>query len=149
MIEPSDDNNLVVNEQLAIPLAELEFRFAASSGPGGQHVNKAETKVVVLFDVAHSPSLNEWQRGRILTQLASRIDKDGVLAVMSQIHRSQHQNRAEALHRLQTLLAETLKVQKKRRPTKPSLASQERRHTAKKRRGEIKRGRGRDWLRDQ
>lgn len=149
MTDFPDSNSLVINDGLTIPLAELDFRFAASSGPGGQHVNKAETKVVVLFDVAHSPSLSEWQRGRILTQLASRIDKDGVLAVMSQIHRSQHQNRAEAIHRLQTLLAEALKVQKKRRPTKPSLASQERRHVAKKRRGEIKQGRGRDWLHDE
>lgn len=143
------ENNLVINNELTIPMAELGFRFAASSGPGGQHVNKAETKVVVLFDVAHSPSLSEWQRGRILTQLASRLDKEGVLSVTAQVHRSQHQNRAEALHRLQTLLAEALKVQKKRRPTKPSQASQERRHVAKKRRGEIKRGRGRDWLRDE
>ncbi|MBP8000745.1 MAG: aminoacyl-tRNA hydrolase [Chloroflexi bacterium] len=149
MIEPSDDNRLAINNELTIPLAELNFRFAASSGPGGQHVNKAETKVVVLFDVAHSPSLSEWQRGRILTQLASRLDKDGILAVTSQIHRSQHQNRAEALQRLQTLLAEALKVQKKRHPTKPSLASQERRHVAKKKRGEIKRGRGRNWLREE
>jgi ribosome-associated protein len=148
MIESSDDNRLVINDELMIPLAELAFRFAASSGPGGQHVNKAETKVVVLFDVAHSPSLSEEQRGRILSQLATRIDKDGVLAVTSQIHRSQHQNRAEALLRLQKLLAGALKVQKRRRPTKPSLASQERRQAAKKRRGQEKKDRGRDWLRD-
>lgn len=148
MTDFADDNSLRINDELTIPLAELDFRFAASSGPGGQHVNKTETKVVVLFDVAHSPRLSEWQRGRILTQLASRIDKDGVLAVTSQVHRSQHQNRAEALLRLQKLLAGALTVQKRRRPTKPSLASQERRQAAKKRRGQEKKDRGRDWLRD-
>jgi len=148
MTDFAEGNSLTINEQLTIPLAELAFRFAASSGPGGQHVNKAETKVVVLFDVAHSPSLSEEQRGRILIQLATRIDKDGVLAVTSQVHRSQHQNRAETLLRLQKLLAGALQVQKRRRPTKPSLASQERRQAAKKRRGAEKKNRGRDWLRD-
>ncbi len=148
MTDFADDNSLRINEELTIPLAELSFRFAASSGPGGQHVNKTETKVIVLFDVAHSPNLSEEQRGRIQTNLASRLDNEGVLQVTAQTHRSQHQNREEVLVRLQKLLADALKVQKKRRPTKPSLASQERRHAAKKRRGQAKKDRGRDWLRD-
>lgn len=143
-----ESNTLIVNDSLAIPLAEVEFRFSASSGPGGQHVNKAETRVTLLFDVAHSPSLSENQRGRLLEKLASRLDNNGVLQVSAQTQRSQYQNREEALARLQKLLADALVIPKKRRPTKPSQAAQERRLQAKQQRGKRKQDRGRDWLKD-
>lgn len=143
-----DSNALIINDHLAVPLAELEFRFSASSGPGGQHVNKAETKVTLFFDVAHSPSLSESQRARLLEKLASRLDNNGVLQVSAQTQRSQHQNRAEALARLQKLLADALVIPRKRRPTKPSQAAQERRIQAKQQRGKRKQDRGRDWFKD-
>lgn len=148
MSDFSDSNTLIINDDLAVPLAELEFRFSASSGPGGQHVNKAETKVTLFFDVAHSPSLSESQRARLLEKLASRLDNNGVLQVSAQTQRSQHQNRAEALARLQKLLADALVIPRKRRPTKPSQAAQERRIQAKQQRGKRKQDRGRDWFKD-
>ncbi len=148
MSDISGDNKLVINDELVIPLGELRFRFAASGGPGGQHVNKTETKVMLSFSITQSPSLNEAQRARLLAKLASRLDGEGVLTVTAQIERSQQQNREAAMTRLQQLLAEALKIPKRRRPTKPSLAAQERRQEAKRRRGERKKERGRDWRRD-
>lgn len=148
MSDFSESNTLIINDCLAVPLAELEFRFSASSGPGGQHVNKAETKITLFFDVAHSPSLSESQRARLLEKLASRLDNNGVLQVSAQTQRSQHQNRAEALARLQKLLADALVIPRKRRPTKPSQAAQERRIQAKQQRGKRKQDRGRDWFKD-
>jgi ribosome-associated protein len=144
---PSGDV-LIINANLTIPLAELQVRFSASRGPGGQHVNKTETKVTLLFDVRQSPSLSDGQRLRLLEKLAPRLDNNGVLQVTAQTHRSQYQNRAEALVRLQKLLAAALTRPKKRRPTKPSQAARERRLQAKQKRGDRKKGRGRDWFQD-
>ncbi len=74
---------------VSIPTSELHFRFARSSGPGGQHVNRSATQVELLFDVANSPSLDETQRQRVLRNLTPRIDKEGVLHLVSQETRSQ------------------------------------------------------------
>ncbi len=137
---------LVINGALTIPLSELSFRFSTSSGPGGQHANRAETRVTVLFDIAQSPSLTETQRQRLLQRLASRLDSGGNLAVTVQESRSQHQNRELALARLQQLLAEALRPGKKpRRKTRPTLASRERRLQAKRQRSEIKQARRWRW----
>jgi len=109
---------LRITNNLTIPLSELRFRFARSSGPGGQHVNRSATRVELLFDVMGSPSLTEAQRERALKALAPYIDSDGVLHLVS-----------------------AMRVPKRRRPTRPSRAAQERRLASKRRRSEIKRQR--------
>lgn len=135
---------IVINHSVRIPESELKFRFATSSGPGGQHVNKAETRVTLLFDVANSPSLDDNARALIMKRLASRIDKEGVLQISVQESRSQHRNRETAVSRFQSLLAAALKPRKRRRPTRPSKAANERRLAEKKKRGQRKKER-REW----
>jgi ribosome-associated protein len=137
----SDENVVRINDQLAIPTAELEFRFSTSGGPGGQHVNKVETHVVLLFDVASSPSLDEATRERLLEKLASRLTQDGVLQIGSRESRSQYQNRESAVERFREVIAQALIVPKKRRPTKPSRVAVEKRLEAKRRRSQLKRHR--------
>lgn len=134
-----------INDHVQIPLAELNFRFTTSSGPGGQHANRAATRVTLLFDVANSPSLDEATRRRLLKKLAPRLDKEGVLQVHSQETRSQVQNREAAVARFQSLLAAALVRRKKRKPTKPSKAAQERRLQRKKQRGQRKKERSKKW----
>jgi ribosome-associated protein len=132
------DNIIIINSELRLPQSEVLYRTVRSSGPGGQHVNKSETQVELLFDVTHSPSLSEAQRQRILSQLKNLIDQDGVLHLTAQSERSQLRNREIVTERFQELLAAALHVPKKRRPTKPSAASKAKRLDSKKRRGRIK-----------
>lgn len=127
-----------ISDQLAIPAAELRFRFSRSSGPGGQHVQRSETRVELLFDVAHSPSLTESQRLRVLQRLAGYIDSEGELRIVSAATRSQLENRAEAIRRFQLLMAAALRKRTHRVPTKPSAAARERRLAEKKGRSAIK-----------
>ena len=141
-----DDENLIhINDEVAIPLSELNFRFTTSSGPGGQHANRSATRAVLQFDVAQSPSLTDEVRMRLLEKLSTRLDKEGVLQIQVQDSRSQVQNRELAIGRFQELLAEALKKRKKRRKTKPSQAVQEARLAEKKKRGERKQERGWRW----
>ena len=128
-----------ITDALSIPLSELRFRFARSSGPGGQHANRSATQVELLFDVAGSPSLSEAQRQLILEKLSSYIDKEGTLHLVSQTHRSQLRNREEVVERFRRLLRAALQVPKPRLPTRPTRAARERRLRAKRRRSEIKR----------
>lgn len=132
---------LVINGQITIPLAELRFSYARSSGPGGQHVNKVNTKATLLFDVASSPSLSDAARRRILTRLTTRISKKGILRVASLKFRSQAANRQAAIERFAELMAEALQERKKRRTTRPSRASKEKRIARKKHRAMIKKRR--------
>lgn len=136
-----DDDLLSLTEDLALPRSEITFRFARSSGPGGQHVNKSETQVELLWDVRHSPTLDEKQRLRLVEALAHRIDEDGVLHLTSGQTRSQEQNRQAVIARLARLVAAALKPQRPRVATTVSKAARTRRLAEKKRRGEIKRGR--------
>jgi ribosome-associated protein len=133
---------LRITATLIIPLSELRFRFAQSSGPGGQHVNRSATRVELLFDVAGSPSLTEAQRERVLKTLASYIDSEGVLHLASQTFRSQLRNREEVVERFRMLMHKAMRIPKRRRPTRPSRAARERRLTSKRRRSELKRQRG-------
>lgn len=134
---------LRVNDDLAIPLAEIRYRATRSGGPGGQHVNTSATKVELEFDVAASPSLTDIQRARIQERLANRIDGAGVLRLSSSSSRSQYQNREDATERLARLIADALKERKARRRTKMPRAAKEARLKEKKKRAETKKTRGR------
>ena len=128
-----------IDDRVTLPLDELSFRYARSSGPGGQHVQRTETKVELLFDVGHSPSLSEGQRQLILSRLASRLDSEGVLHLTSQQSRSQAENRQEVLERFRRLMAGALRPAKPRRATRPSAAARQRRLENKRQRSETKR----------
>jgi len=130
---------IIINSELRLPQSEVRYRTTRSSGPGGQHVNKTETQVELSFDVAHSPSLTEAQRQRLLSQLKNLIDRDGVLHLTAQSERSQLRNRDIVTARFQEVLTAALRVPKKRKRTQPSAASKERRLQSKKRRAEVKR----------
>jgi ribosome-associated protein len=122
---------------------ELEFVFSRSSGPGGQHVNRVETRVTLRFDVDRSPSLGAEQKRRLHATLASRIGRDGVLRVVAQRHRSREANRRAAIERFVELVAAALRPRRPRRATHVPTAERRRRVESKRRRAELKRGRGR------
>jgi ribosome-associated protein len=130
-----DSGVLRVTPSCAIRLDELEWRFSASGGPGGQHVNTANTRAEVRFDVAGSPSLGPRQRARLLERLGPEV------RVVASDERSQLRNRQLALERLRSRLADGLRTERSRRPTAPTKASQQERLEAKRRRGETKRRR--------
>lgn len=133
--------NLEVTSSVVIPATELRERFSRSSGPGGQGVNTADSRVELSFDVAGSSALPDWLRDRALDRLAGRL-VDGVLTVAASEHRNQLANRQAARARLAALLRTALRPpDPPRRPTKPSRGSVRRRLDAKRRRGDIKRGR--------
>ncbi|HZD10722.1 MAG TPA: alternative ribosome rescue aminoacyl-tRNA hydrolase ArfB [Candidatus Binatia bacterium] len=140
-----EESDVVLENGLTIPAWELTFSFSPSGGPGGQHANRSATRVTLFFDVAHSPSLDEAQRERLLKRLRSRLDQDGMLQLSTQDTRSQHRNREIVVQRFAELLYEALKPRKRRRKTKPSAAANERRLRDKKQRGQRKKERGRDW----
>ncbi|HRN68210.1 MAG TPA: alternative ribosome rescue aminoacyl-tRNA hydrolase ArfB [Promineifilum sp.] len=140
-----DTDLVIINESLAVPESELQFRFSTGSGPGGQHVNKTATRVTLLFDVASSPSLDEETRVRLLDRLASRLDRRGLLHIDVQESRSQWQNRMTAVARFQKMMAEALVEQPERRPTRPTRRSREDRLEEKRRRSDVKRDRRQRW----
>jgi ribosome-associated protein len=126
---------LRITEELAIPLSEVTVRASRSSGPGGQHANVTASRVEASFDVLASSTLSEAQRDRALARAGPRI------VAIAQDERSQARNRELALARLGERLAEALAVPKRRRATRPTAASRERRLQAKRRATERKRGR--------
>lgn len=132
-----------IDGRLTIPRGEVAFVFSRSAGPGGQNVNKVNTRATLLFDVARSPSLSDGQRQRLMSSLATRITKDGVLRVTSQKHRTQKANRDEALGRFAELLRGALARRRARRPTQPTQASRRRRLERKRRAARLKAQRGR------
>jgi ribosome-associated protein len=126
---------------VVIPAAELRWRFSRSGGPGGQSVNTSDTRVELSFDVARSPALPAALRRRALSRLGARL-VGGVLTVTASEHRSQLRNREAAQDRLVKLLDAALAPPpRRRRPTRPTKGSVERRIAGKRRRGEIKRNR--------
>jgi ribosome-associated protein len=137
------DDRLAIAPGLDLPLAELEYRASRSGGPGGQHVNTSSTRVEVWWDVAHSPTLSDEQRARLLQRLASRLDGDGGLRLVSSSTRSQLRNREEVTERLARMVAEALVIPKRRKPTRPGRAAKAARVEAKRRRGAVKRERRR------
>ena len=122
-----------VSRSVLLPLSEIELRVSRSSGPGGQHANKSETRVEAVFDVEASSALTGIQKHRVVARAGP------VLRAIAQDERSQLRNRELAIDRLVARLAEALRVERKRVPTKPSRAAKEQRLESKKRRGETKR----------
>jgi ribosome-associated protein len=133
------DRLLRVNDRLAIPRAELGARASRASGAGGQHVNKTSSRVEVTWNVTLSPSLDESDRARISTRLASRLSDEGELRVVASDTRSQLQNRELAETRLADMVRHALVVPKARRKTRPSRAAREARLTDKRHASEKKR----------
>jgi ribosome-associated protein len=134
-------DDLRVNGWLLIPAAELHERFSRSSGPGGQSVNTADSRVELSFDVEHSPALPEWARARALERLAGRLT-GGVLTIAASEQRSQLANRQAARARLVALLRDAIAPpQRPRVPTRPGRAANERRLEAKRIRAATKRTR--------
>jgi ribosome-associated protein len=130
---------LRVSRSVVIPEGELRWRFSRSSGPGGQSVNTADSRVELSLDVITTTALGPIQRARALERLAGRL-VDGVLTIAASEERSQLRNREAAMARMaETLAAAIAPPPPKRRPTKPSRAARERRLTQKKRRAETKR----------
>ena len=121
-----------VTRTVAIPLSEIDLRFSRSSGPGGQHAQKSETRVEALFDVEASAALTAVQKARVTRKTGP------VLRAIAQDERSQARNRELAVERIVEQLRDALRVERHRRPTRPTAASRERRLEQKRRRGETK-----------
>jgi ribosome-associated protein len=127
-----DGESIQVTRSVAIPVSEIELRFSRSSGPGGQHAQKTETRVEATFDVEASTALTSAQKNRVVRRAGP------ILRAVAQDERSQARNRELAVERLVAALREALKVERRRRATKPTSASRERRLEEKRRRGQVK-----------
>ncbi|PZU90901.1 MAG: aminoacyl-tRNA hydrolase [Chelatococcus sp.] len=132
-----------VTPSIAIDESEIAESFVRASGPGGQHVNKVSTAVELRFDARRSPSLPNDVALRLMRAAGSRLTQDGVVVIVAQDHRSQKRNREEALGRLLQMIREAAVAPVKRRATKPTKASKERRLASKERRSSVKAGRSR------
>ena len=132
-----------VTRSISIDSDELVESFVRSSGPGGQHVNTTDSAVMLRFDVGRSPNLPDAVKERMAAIAGSRLTREGVLVLRSEGSRSQLLNRQEVRERLIALVREACFIPKKRRPTKPTKGSQERRVEGKAKRSVVKAGRGR------
>jgi len=129
---------IIITPTLSLSDSDVTLDFIRSSGPGGQNVNKVATAVQLRFDLRNSPSLSAEVKERLGRLAAGRLTDDGVLLIEAKRYRTQEQNRNDALFRLTTLIQKALEVPKKRRPTRPTLASKTERIQTKKRRGAVK-----------
>jgi ribosome-associated protein len=127
-----DGESIRVTRTVVIPVSEIDLRFSRSSGPGGQHAQKTETRVEATFDVEASSALSDAQKARVLRRAGPMI------RAVAQDERSQARNRELAVERLVASLRDALKVERRRRPTKPTAASRERRLDEKRRRAQVK-----------
>jgi len=133
---------LKISNNVSIPLDEVEISAIRAQGSGGQNVNKVSTAIHLRFDIGAS-SLPDFYKQRLLALSDKRLTKDGVIVIKAQQYRTQDKNRDEALNRLVGLIKGAVVVQKKRKPSKPTRASQKRRMDSKTKRGKIKNLRGR------
>ena len=132
-----------ITDNLSIPESEISFTASRSGGPGGQNVNKVSSRVTLSFDVAQSAALSEDQKRRVLSELATRINKDGILRIVSQRTRSQDMNRTDALERFCELLRQALTPKRLRLKTRTPAAAKQRRLEKKKKRTVVKQARSR------
>jgi ribosome-associated protein len=134
-------SRIVVPGGIEIPASEITLSYARSGGPGGQHVNRTSTKVLLRWNPGQSRALGDVQRERVLKRLGHRLTKDGDLLLTSERYRDQSRNVVDAVERLRALVARALKPPKTRKQTRPSRASRERRLSAKRQVSEQKRSR--------
>ncbi|WP_114394448.1 alternative ribosome rescue aminoacyl-tRNA hydrolase ArfB [Oleisolibacter albus] len=133
---------LAITPFISLDEDELQESFLRAGGPGGQNVNKVETAVQLRFDAANSPALPDWVKQKLRTLAGRRMTDEGVLVITAQKYRSQERNREDARLRLVELIQKAAERQPPRRPTRPTLASKQRRLEAKGGRSEVKRLRG-------
>ena len=141
MLKMSDD--VIISDEIAIPLAEIDLTAVRSQGSGGQNVNKVASAIHLRFDIAGSASLPGEVRNRLLALDDRRVTTDGVLVIKSQEYRTQERNRRAAIERLRELIQLALVEQKPRKKTRPSKRSKEQRLQSKRQRAQIKKSRGR------
>ena len=137
----SDDRYLTIDDKVLLPLSELTFKATRSGGPGGQHVNTSSTQVELWWDLAGSPSLTDRQRTLATERLASRLDNEGRLRLVSSKFRSQRRNKDDVVERFRTILATALTKPPPRKPTRKPRSADEVRLREKKKRGTLKRQR--------
>ena len=129
---------LKINDNVSIPLSEIEISAIRSRGAGGQNVNKVSTAIHIRFDVRASSALSNNDKERVLRLRDQRISKEGIIVIKSQRFRSQDKNRSDALEKLAEMIRKALVEKKARKPTKPSTRSREKRLDEKTKRGRLK-----------
>jgi len=138
-------DDILINDQLTLPSGELTFTASRSSGPGGQHVNKTDSRIQVRWNLENSTVLSIYQKNLLRRAFRARLTDSGDLLLASDVHRSQRRNREEVCQRLAALIRENIVPPKPRKKTRPTRASKERRLDDKKKRSKLKKGRGGDY----